>query len=75
MSHTLRAVLLQPRAGIILLQEAGNGELTGVSCSSQEGQEGLVCLRLGSLFPADRGAVSSSPVWLRVTLNAAASSQ
>jgi len=28
MSHTLRAVLLQPRAEIFLLQEAGTGELT-----------------------------------------------
>lgn len=75
MSHTLRAVLLQSRAEIILLQEMGNGELTGVSWSGWEGQERLVCLRLGSLFPADRGAVHSSAVWLGVTLTAAASSQ
>lgn len=43
-----------------------------------EGQERLVCLRLGSLFPADRGAVHSRPcsaVWLGVPLNAAASSE
>ena len=29
MSHTLSAVLLQPRAEMILLQEAGTGEPTG----------------------------------------------
>lgn len=77
MSHRLRAVL-QPRAEIILLQEAGTGELTGGIWDGWEGQERLVCLRLGSLFPADGDAAHCRPhsaLWPGVTPSAAAQIQ
>lgn len=59
MNYTLRAVLLLPRAQIILLQQAGAAELAG---SVQEGLRRAGEISLSSdwdLFPSDRGVVHS----------------
>lgn len=55
MNYTLRAVLLQPRAQTILLQQAGAGDLAG---SVQEGLRRAGEMSLSSdwdLFPSDSG--------------------
>lgn len=64
-NYILRAVLLQPRAQIILLQQAGTAELAG---SVQEGQERLVCLQTGISSHLTEVWYTANPVLLPLCL-------